>query len=239
MKILKSLLIIIITAAVSLNAGAQSGITPQLKIEKPNLEAIKAATYDATSPYYYPRLMKEYMKNDTLMKLDKFRHLYFGYMFQEDYNPYRPKAVKGSVPDPSENPSLTRTECDSVISLCEKALEDNPFDLTNMMRLISALHLKGKNNLANIWQYKLNYILMTIASSGTGLDEENAWYVVEPQHEYVLLAAMGHKAVNHLFYAPYYEYIQISKSDPSAADGYYFNIKTILDEYYRKYPEEK
>ncbi|MDE6264455.1 MAG: DUF4919 domain-containing protein [Paramuribaculum sp.] len=235
---LNILITLLLLSIFSPTISAQN-ISPQLKIEKPNLEAIKAATYDPTSPYYYPRLMKEYMQNDTLMKLDKFRHLYYGYMFQEDYNPYRPQAVKGSVPDPAENPSLTRAECDSVISLCEKALADNPFDLTNMMRLISALHLKGKNHLANIWQYKLNYILMTIASSGNGLDEENAWYVVAPQHEYVLLAAMGHKAVNHLFYAPFYEYIQIKKTEPSGAEGYYFNIKTILEEYYRKYPEEK
>ncbi|MDE6049373.1 MAG: DUF4919 domain-containing protein [Paramuribaculum sp.] len=238
MKIYKALLIIL-TALFSVHLSAQNNIAPVLKIEKPNLEAIKAATYDSSSPYYYPRLIKEFMRPDTLMKLDKFRHLYYGYMFQEDYNPYRPKAVKGSVPDPAENPSLTRAECDSVISLCEKALDDNPFDLANMMRLISALHLKGKNNLANTWQYKLNYILMTIASSGTGLDEDNAWYVVAPQHEYVLLTAMGHKAVNHLFYAPYYEYIQIDKTDSAGTEGYYFNIKTILEEYYRKYPEEK
>lgn len=238
MKIYKTIISVIFFLACASVTQAQN-LTPQIKIEKPNLDAIKAATYDSSSPYYYPRLMKEYMRNDTLMKLDKFTHLYYGYMFQEDYNPYRPQAVKGSVPDPAENPSLTRAECDSVISMCEKALDDNPFDLTNMMRLISALHLKGKNNLANIWQYKLNYILMTIATSGTGLDEENAWYVVAPQHEYVLLTAMGHKATNHLFYTPYYEYIQVEKTDPSGADGYYFNIKTILDEYYRKYPEEK
>ncbi|MDE5821848.1 MAG: DUF4919 domain-containing protein [Paramuribaculum sp.] len=236
---LKKAILILLAALFSLNLSAQKNVKPQFKIEKPNLDAIRAATYDRTSPYYYPRLMNEYMRNDTLMKLDKFRHLYFGYMFQEDYNPYRPVAVKSVVPDPSENHSLTRAECDSVISLCEQALDDNPFDLTSMMRLISALHLKGKNNLANIWQYKLNYILMTIASSGTGLDEENAWYVIAPQHEYVLITAMGHKVLNHLFYAPYFEYITINKIDTTSPEGYYFNIKTILDEYYRKYPEEE
>lgn len=232
---LYTLLIISLFAA---SAFAQS-IKQQFTIEKPDLEAIKAATYDRSSPYYYPRLMKEFQRNDTLMKLDKFRHLYFGYMFQEDYNPYRPKAFKGPVPDPAENPALTRAECDSVIALCERAIDDNPFDFQNMMRLISALRLKGKINLANIWQYKLDYILMAIASSGTGFDEENAWYVVEPQHEYVLLSVLGLRAVNHLFYAPYYEYIQVNTPNDTGAEGYYFNIKAILEEYYRKYPEEQ
>ena len=74
---LYTLLIISLFAA---SAFAQS-IKQQFTIEKPDLEAIKAATYDRSSPYYYPRLMKEFQRNDTLMKLDKFRHLYFGYMF--------------------------------------------------------------------------------------------------------------------------------------------------------------
>ena len=88
---LYTLLIISLFAA---SAFAQS-IKQQFTIEKPDLEAIKAATYDRSSPYYYPRLMKEFQRNDTLMKLDKFRHLYFGYMFQEDYNPYRPRLSRG------------------------------------------------------------------------------------------------------------------------------------------------
>lgn len=126
-----------------------------------------------------------------------------------------------------------------MIALCDRALADNPFDLQSMMRIISALRLKGKTNLANIWQYKLDYILMAIASSGTGFDEENAWYVVEPQHEYVLLSVLGLRAENHLFYTPYYEYIKVNIPNDTGAEGYYFNIKTILEEYYRKYPEEQ
>ncbi len=87
--------------------------------------------------------MKEYMRNDTLMKLDKFRHLYFGYMFQEDYNPYRPKAFEADAENLINRREWTRGECDSVIKYSEKALENNPFDLRHMMNLISALKTKG------------------------------------------------------------------------------------------------
>ena len=80
-----TLLLISIAASI----GVQAQVLPQLKREKPDLEEIRRATLDHTSPYYYPRLMKEFQRNDTLMKIDKFRHLYLGYMFQEDYNPYR------------------------------------------------------------------------------------------------------------------------------------------------------
>ena len=179
--------------------------------------------------------MEEYQRNDTLMKLDKFRHLYFGYMFQEDYNPYRPKAFEPDAENLINRREWTRGECDSVIKYSEKALENNPFDLRHMMNLISALKTKGKRNLAKIWQYKLDFILMAIVSSGTGMDEENAWVVISPEHEYVLLNAMGLVAEKHIFFEPYYELISAKKPDGSTAT-YYFNIATILEEYYRKYP---
>ncbi len=228
-----TLLLISIAASI----GVQAQVLPQLKREKPDLEEIRRATLDHTSPYYYPRLMKEFQRNDTLMKIDKFRHLYLGYMFQEDYNPYR-SSERTITYDATLNRSknLTRQECDSVIAYAEQALSDNPFNLGVM--LINALRGKGKTNLANIWQYKLNYILMSIVSTGTGLDEENAWYVIEPQHEYVLLNMMDYSVSDHVFYDPSYEYITVRNADGKDSGGFYFNIGPLLEEYYRKHPDE-
>lgn len=219
--------------------GTEAQVLPQLKREKPDLEAIRKATLDRTSPYYYPRLMAEFQRNDTLMKIDKFRHLYLGYMFQEDYNPYR-SSERTITYDATlkRSKELTRQECDSVIAYAEQALADNPFNLGEMVMLINALRGKGKTNLANIWQYKLNYLLMAIVSTGTGLDEENAWYVIEPQHEYVLLNMMDYSVSDHVFYDPCYEYITVKNSSGKDAGGYYFNIGPLLEEYYRKHPDE-
>ncbi|WP_304613182.1 DUF4919 domain-containing protein, partial [Paramuribaculum intestinale] len=146
MKHLRTLIIVAAALLTAIAAGASQPGANETKFttETPDLEAIQKATYDRHSPYYYPRLMKEYMRNDTLMKLDKFRHLYFGYMFQEDYNPYRPKAFEPAAENLINRREWTRGECDSVIKYSEKALENNPFDLRHMMNLISALKTKGK-----------------------------------------------------------------------------------------------
>ena len=222
---------IILSVIVSAGAAAQSA-GKQLKREKPDLEKIRLETLDSKSPYYYPRLMKEFQRNDTLMKIDKYRHLYLGYMFQEDYNPYRSsqRDIQYNVLDRSRK--LTRQECDSVIMYAEKALADNPFNLGEIEGIV------GKNNLANIWQYKLNYLLMAIVSTGTGEDEENAWYVIEPQHEYVLLNMMDYSVADHVFYDPSYEYITVKDSSGKQRGGFYFNIGPLLQEYYRKHPDE-
>lgn len=234
---MKNALALLLSVIMALLASAQSAQPVIPNTEMPDLEAIRSAIIDKASPYYYPRLMTEFERNDTLMKLDKFRHLYFGYMFQEDYNPYRPKAIGTALDEFYEKATWNRQDCDSVIKYCGLALEDNPFDLHRMIDLISAYKTKGKTNLAKIWQYKLDYILMAIASSGTGADEENAWYVIAPEHEYVLLNAKGAIVTDHVFYEPHYEFIKTRENDGSTG-GYYFNIRTILEEYNRKYPEE-
>lgn len=235
MKKIILLLTVIIGSLASMSAQE---ILPQLKRERPDMARIKRETQDPTSKYYYPRLMEEYQRNDTAMKIDKFRHLYLGYVFQEDYTPYRSSEHPLSFKRVFESEKLSRQECDSVIAYAGKALADNPFDLREMTLLINAYREKGKTNLANIWQYKLNYLLMAIVSTGSGLDEENAWFVIEPQHEYVLLNMMGYVVDDQLFYDPYYEFIKVKDPDGMEAGGFYFNIRDLLEQYYLKHPDE-
>ncbi|MDE6378661.1 MAG: DUF4919 domain-containing protein, partial [Duncaniella sp.] len=85
---------------------------------------------------------------------------------------------------------------------------------------------------------KLNYLLMAIVSTGTGLDEQNAWMVIDPQHEYVLLNMMDLSVSDHSFFEPAYEYLTVTNSDGKPAGVYYFDIGPLLKEYYRKHPDE-
>ena len=221
-------------------AAAVSAQLPfeRLKREKPDLEKIQKEITDRSSKYFYPALMKEYLSNDTTMTLDKYRRLYLGYMFQEDYDPYRPS------PAPEMNSNLYRTtnptgaQCEEIISNARTALANNPFDLRQMSAMITALDILGQKDLAKIWQYKLNHLLMTIVSTGTGEDEERAWYIIEPQHEYVLLNMMGYQVTNHLFYDPSYEYLTVVDVASEKKGGFYFNLEPLLQEHYRKFPDE-
>lgn len=228
---------IIVCMLAGIFASAQSNFD-KIRREKPDYEQIRREINDRNSDYYYPRLMAEYERNDTLMKLDKFRYLYLGYALQEDYNPYRQPSVSNTAAFEIERAKLTQQECDTVIKYANLALQDNPFDLNQMHVLISAYRQRKNISMAQIWQYKFNYILMAIVSTGTGIDDDNAWFVIEPQHEYVLLNVMGYTVTNHLFYEPYYEYLTVVDGSGRDAGGYYFNIHHVLEEYYRKFPDD-
>lgn len=238
MKIIRILVIsvsLIFIAISSFAATPRSG--KKIKVQKPDMEAIKQAVNDPESKYYYPRLMDMYIANDTVMDLDDYRHLYLGYVFQEDYNPYRRSEFSQKIEEQYYKADHTKAECDTIIKYAELSLRDDPFDLRQINFLIYALREKQKNNIANIWQFRLNHILEAIASTGTGLDRENAWVVINPQHEYNIINFQGYVAEAQDYIQPHYDYISIKKNGEKDPAGFYFNILYILQEYYRKFPQ--
>lgn len=58
-------------------------------VEKPDFDKISKATLDPKSEFYFPTLMRLFNRNDTSMSKEQYRNLYLGYLFQEDYDPYR------------------------------------------------------------------------------------------------------------------------------------------------------
>ena len=52
------------------------------KLGQPDMEAIARESTDENSRYFYPRLLKAFMANDTLMTPEEFQYFYYGTMFQ-------------------------------------------------------------------------------------------------------------------------------------------------------------
>ncbi len=231
---------IILASATLIMASAAPRQDKKFAVERPDIEQIKREVNDSTSKYYYPRLMERYELNETVMTLPEYRYLYLGQLFQEDFNPYRESAHVKHIENLYYQGEHTRAELDTIIKYAELALKDNPFDLRQLNFLTYAYRKRGKVNKANIWQYRMNHILEAIISTGTGLDPDNAWYVINPEHEYIVINFLGREADSQEFTQPYYDHITL-KPIPGRADatpGYYFNIKNLLEEYYRKHPEQ-
>lgn len=207
----------------------------------PALDSIAAATLDPDSKFFYPRLYKEFMANDTLMTPQEFQYFYYGTMFQEDYDPYRP------APNPTLFQELqpiyakenrTRNERNKMLDYAMQVLADNPVDLRQLTNRIYVYEKNGKFDLAKIWQFKLNHLLLVIAASGTGVDTSSAFTVVYPQHEYDFLNLSGLTAVSQRFEPDHFDYIEVTRKDQNSQEGYYFNIEEMLRQYFAKHPSE-
>lgn len=215
----------------------------KLKVAKPDLEQIRQITQDPTNRFYFPKLKKKYEINDTVMSPEEFRYFYLGYMFQEDFDPYRTSPYAKVSEELLQKSSHTKQELDTIIKYTQLSLDDNPFDLRQMSLLIHALKQQKKNMRAKIWEYRLENILGAIKSTGTGDSVENAWYVVYPSHEYDMVQVLGYEPVDVQFIDPGYDYLLVEPADgrrrSNSPKGFYFNVITPQQQYELKYPEDQ
>ena len=217
----------------------------QVTVVRPDLEAIRVATLDPSNPMYFPKLMKKFNRNDTTMTADEFRHLYLGYMFQEDYDPYR-ESPYSSVTDAYRNKtSHSKEEIDTIRKYAELTLLDNPFDLRQMSFLVHVLKERRKDMSAKIWEYRLEHLLGAIKSTGTGENEENAWFVIYPAHEYDMVQLMGYHAVDADFIEPGFDYLMVEPEEETARrlrdkvqKGFFFDVRQIHEQYDLKHPDD-
>lgn len=211
-------------------------------LSRPDLQAIQTAVTDEESKYYYPNLLKKFQANDTTMTAEEFQYLYYGTFFQEDYDPYRPApspATQAQIAPLLNKSQWSRAERKMILDYAMEALADNPLNLRQLTNRIFVYEQNGKNDLARIWQYKLNHLLLVIASSGNGSDPDNAWIVVYPQDEYDFLNLSGITVKEAKFEAPYFDYVVVNPRTASSPTGYYFNINELLRQYYAKHPSER
>ncbi len=249
MKILKKIFVVGIAAlaltGVAVNSDAQNSQNKRkITVETPDLDEIRESTLNPSSPYYFPKLMKKYKSNDTTMNNDEYRHFYLGYMFQEDFDPYRVSPYANKTDDLRMKATHTKEEIDTISKYANLALEDNPFDLRQMSFLVHVLKEKRKDMSAKIWEYRLEHLLGAIKSTGTGESLNKAWYVIYPMHEYDMVQLLGYEATDAQYIEPGFDYLTVvpdesnkTKRDKSA-EGFYFNIMVPQQQYMLKHPEE-
>ena len=186
----------------------------KIKVEKPDLEKIKAET------------------------------LNLGYMFQEDYDPYRTSPYSGVTDALRRKAKHTKEEIDTIRKYAELSLHDNPFDLRQMSFLVHVLKEKEKNMSAKIWEYRLEHLLGAIKSTGTGEDTDNAWYVIYPAHEYDMVQLLGYEATDVKFIDPGFDYLSVRAEPETAkrlrdkvAKGFYFDVTIPGEQYELKHPD--
>ncbi len=237
---LRQIAIILISAFAALLPAATSAVS-RTSLGKPDLNAIRQASTDPASDFYYPTLLNKFMANDTTMTDEQFQYFYYGTLFQEDYDPYRP-IYHAKEHDALKHIYLkdnqSRSERQMMLDYAIAAIEDNPVNIQQIGYRVNVYEKNGKHDLAKIWQYKLNHILLVIAASGTGTDPETARTVVYPEHEYDLLNIAGFTATGQRFEAPHYDYITVKQRNNNDPEGFYFDISEMLRQYFLKHPSE-
>ena len=223
---MKKFIFTILAAIITLMA--LPSLAQKLEVKSVDFDTIKAATQDSKSKFFFPKLMKAFESNDTTMTFEEYRYLYYGYVFQEDYNPFRESQYADMIESLYYNKEFTRSECDTIEKYAELSLDDNIFDLQQMEYFIFALKEKKKFARAAIRQYRLNHIIATILSSGNGT-AENPWVVTSVSHEYYILNKLGYVATEHRTLPGCIDFIAVNPKNDKSPEGFYFDASKILE----------
>lgn len=225
---LYTIIVILLLLPLGQRALAQEPLTTQ------ELTEIQQATYAVDSPFYYPTLFERYQQNDTTLTAEEYRYLYFGYTFQEDYNPYHENSYARELSNVAQRIEEDATQCDTIAKYATMAIDDFPFDIRNINILVYALRCKGMDDELALWSYKLHHLIQTILATGDGKTPQSAWHIINMAHEYDIINRLGLTAKEQRIENDYFDYITVERNNFDVV-GYYFNVQRLSQEYDRKY----
>lgn len=224
MKNKRELLILIFTALAFCNAVAQD-----ISFVKPDYNLIKKEIQDSSSSFYYPKLISRLKTYDTTLTKDEFRHLYYGYIFDKNYEPYWRSDNEKELLKYYRGEKMNEKDYDKVIELATKSIDEFPFDLRPMNFLGYIYHLKGDEAMARKTARRFHGTMSAILSSGDGKTCETGFHVISTSHEYVILNMFQFQLKSQSVDGEgNCDYMALNK-DQRNIEGIYFNIKKLFE----------
>lgn len=92
----------------------------------PDYDKIGKAIKDKNSEYYYPNLVKMLANADTSITLEQLHYLYYGYVLQDNYDPYLRSDEEEQALDILNKDDVSEKEARKVIKLMDKAVKEYP-----------------------------------------------------------------------------------------------------------------
>lgn len=146
-----------------------------------DLEKIKLATQDTNSEKFYPKLVTRFEQDDSTLTIDDYQHFYYGFAFQENFNPLISKID-------SVNKLFQRNEFNQIIRLCDTLLSKNPTSLTALLsKQIAIREIHGEKESYKTHKRKLDNLINAILHTGNGLNTETAYYITNVFDEYLIM----------------------------------------------------
>lgn len=194
--------------------------------KKPDYDEIKINIINEESDFYYPQLLNRLKQLDTTLTSIDFEHLYYGYIFNKDYNPYSETSQEEKLSKILEsNEELTKNDYSKYIKLANQSLEEFPIDIRLMNMLAYFYKLDGQEAKFNSLSIIFQNFVRTILSSGDGSTCESAFHVISVSHEYVFLMMFGLENISQSL-SGNCDYMEFEK-DRYQVDGLYFDISKL------------
>lgn len=214
-----------------------SGKSQDFIPQKPDYDLISREIKDSTSNFYYPKLMSRLVAYDTTLNVEDYRRLYYGYIFDKDYQPYRKFSDEKKLTELFNGDNFSEKDYDEVIKLATSSINEFPFDLRSMNIMAFVYHLKGDEEMAKKISYRLHGTFGAILTTGDGKSCETGFHVISVSHEYVFLN-MFQLRITEQYLTGNCDYLVLEK-DERNIEGIYFNIEKMLAKNLERFKEGK
>ena len=219
---MKKILIIIVLITIFSDLKSQ-----EKTFEAPDYKKISLEIQDSSSIYYYPGLMSRLVAYDTTLTIVDYRHLYYGYIFQKEYQPYWRSSDEEKLLKFYRSKNISKNDYDKIIELAEHSINEFPFDLRQMNFMGYIYHLKGDEEMALKINQRFHGTFAAIMSTGDGKTCETGYHVISVSHEYVFLNLFQFAMTSQALTGDC-DYLSLQK-DERNIDGVYFNIKELMN----------
>lgn len=196
----------------------------------PDFAQIERNTKDATTSYYYPKLMEKYMAGDERMTLEEGRHLYFGYIYQPQYMPVDTSSYNKKLAEVLSKKSFTTVDYNNILEYASALLLEDPF---NLRALNAKLLVYAQQN--NTDEYKRvaqqrRIVQNAITGTGDGMSEKTPFYVIKVAHEYDILPFLGYNfgGEDKILSSKKVNYLTLGENR-FGVERVYFNISPVID----------
>lgn len=170
---------------------AFSALAQEQTFEAPNFEVIKKTIQTDTSRFFYPRLLERYQAMDSSLNADDYKHLYYGFVFNAGYQPYKVLPEDKQLSDYFKRDELAEADYDKIIQLAKVCLKQFPFNINQMKMMAFAYNKKGDSDTSAKLMGQTFDIIKTIMQSGDGKSEATAYHVISVGNEYDLLRMLN------------------------------------------------
>lgn len=196
--------------------------------EKPSYEKIDKNIQNKNSNLFFDSLMSRFLRSDSTFTLKEKRHLYYGYVFEDEYAPYGRSIYKDSLQEILKNNTYDFLALNNMIRLGDSILKYEPFDLMVINYQLFALEQIGDRRNFEKKIVQLDIVVDALMSSGNGLSKETAFYVIDTSHEYALLGILGFNFGGQQSLIEHYDYLTLAENK-EGVKGLYFDVSPCLE----------
>lgn len=205
-----------------------SSYSPNKKFEKPDYKEIESNIKDENSNLFYESLMDRYLAADSTLTLEEKRHLYYGYIYNDNYSPYFDSDYNDSLNRIMRINNFDKVTLKKIVSFGDLAMESNPFDVEAINYQMFAFDKMGDMENFQKKMTQARVIIDALTSTGKGIKIEDPIFVISISHEYFLLNVLGYMFAGEQRLIGQCDYLLLEKNEDEI-EGLYFDVSSCLN----------